>query len=417
LRSGEIITAEKSFSTALSLNTNSAEAFNGLGLARLERGRPQEAARFFAAAIEFHPDYAPAILNLATVDQEFLRDNKTALENYRKYLALTPRPANWDAVNVLAENLERPVEAASANQNKMVAPAPPQAIETKTQSTVAVHTAPAKPPVTRTNLVPPVHTNPPPQIVKVQPATTSGTTVSSSDKPSVMQRLNTMRPRSTPTEKYIDSGITPLPTPDSTNDRVASNPAVSNSSPVAPKPVKIAGPAPPVFPRYAYLSPSKPAAGDRRIAMGAFEKARDFEQNSRWRDAMESYQRASKLDPGWFEAQYNLGVLAYRLRNFPQSLAAYEMALAIQPDSIDTRYNFALALKAAAYPMDAVNELEKITAENPDEVRAQLALGNLYAQQLRDATQAREHYLKVLQLDPRNPQATDIHYWLLQNPS
>ena len=67
--------------------------------------------------------------------------------------------------------------------------------------------------------------------------------------------------------------------------------------------------------------------------------------------------------------------------------------------------------------MDAVNELEKITAENPDEVRAQLALGNLYAQQLRDATQAREHYLKVLQLDPRNPQATDIHYWLLQNPS
>jgi tetratricopeptide (TPR) repeat protein len=193
---------------------------------------------------------------------------------------------------------------------------------------------------------------------------------------------------------------------------------MSNSSPVAPKPVKIAdGSAPSMFPRYGYLSPRKPAAGNRRTATGAFEKARDFEQNSRWRDAMESYQEASKLDPAWFEAQYNLGVLAYRLRNFKQSLAAYEMALAIHPDSIDTRYNLALALKAAGYPVDAVNELEKITAENPDEVRAQLALGNLYAQQFHDAAQAREHYLKVLQLDPRNPQATDIHYWLLQNPS
>jgi tetratricopeptide (TPR) repeat protein len=232
-----------------------------------------------------------------------------------------------------------------------------------------------------------------------------------------MPQLNAAAPRPAPPEKFVDSGITPLPLPDSTNGLAASNPAVSNASPVAPKPVKIAEPAPPEFPRYAYLSPRKPAAGDRRAASGAFEEARDFEKNSRWRDAMELYQLAAKSDPAWFEAQYNLGVLSYRLRNFPQSLAAYEMALAIQPDSVDTRYNFALALKAAGYPVDAVNELEKITAKNPGEVRAQLALGNLFAQQLHDPARAREHYLKVLQLDPRNPQATEIHYWLLQNPS
>ena len=42
--------AEKSFSTALYLNPNNAEALNGLGLARVERGRPRDAAQFFAAA-------------------------------------------------------------------------------------------------------------------------------------------------------------------------------------------------------------------------------------------------------------------------------------------------------------------------------------------------------------------------------
>ena len=125
------------------------------------------------------------------------------------------------------------------------------------------------------------------------------------------------------------------------------------------------------------------------MASGEFAKAHQYELRARWTDALEWYRRAAAADPGWFEAQYNYGVLAYRLRNYPASLAAYETALAIEPDSVDARYNFALALKAAGYATDAVNELKKIVAANPDEVRAQLALGNLYAQQLRDPAQAR----------------------------
>ena len=62
LKLHDLLPAEKSFSTALSLNTNNAEALNGLGLARVERGRPQDAAQFFSAAIRFHPDYAPALI-------------------------------------------------------------------------------------------------------------------------------------------------------------------------------------------------------------------------------------------------------------------------------------------------------------------------------------------------------------------
>ena len=70
---------------------------------------------------------------------------------------------------------------------------------------------------------------------------------------------------------------------------------------------------------------------------------------------------------------------------------------------MDARYNFALTLKAAGYVTDAVNELNKILASNPDEARIHLALGNIYAQQMYDPVDARQHYLKVLQLDPRNP--------------
>ena len=171
-----------------------------------------------------------------------------------------------------------------------------------------------------------------------------------------------------------------------------------------------------MFPPYVYLSPRKPSAGDRRTASNAFTRAREAEQGSRWQDALQSYRQATEQDPGWFEAQYNYGVIAYRLRNYSQSLAAYEMALAIQPDSVDARYNFALALKAAGYVTDAVTELKKIVASSPDEVRAHLALGNIYAQQMYDPAQARQHYLKVLQLNPGNPQAPDIQFWLSSNP-
>jgi tetratricopeptide (TPR) repeat protein len=185
---------------------------------------------------------------------------------------------------------------------------------------------------------------------------------------------------------------------------------------VEPKPVKIVQPAPPVFPRYLYRSPGKPPAGDRRTASLAFTRAREFEQDLRWTDVLQSYRQAAELDPGWFEAQYNCGVVACRLRNYNQSLAAYELALALQPDSVDARYNFALSLKAAGYVTDAVNELEKIVAANPNEARAHLALGNLYAQQLRDPARARRHYLKVLAVNPANPQAGDIQLWLSSNP-
>jgi len=446
LGAGEIVSAEKSFSTALYLNADNAEALNGLGLARVQRGRPQEAAKFFAAAAQDHPDFAPAILNLATVEEQYLHDNKSALQHYRQYLAFTPRPKNWEAVNAIVSSLERPEtvgENSAPKQNPMETPAPkPQKSvenETRTPRTYArPETSSRTQFVSRSNSYPPSRpATTPAQIVRVAPepaiaapSNSRGTTAkpfaepppeSAPEKHGVLHKLNPIHwfESSKPQKSYSESGITPLPSPDEDNDRVTSTPvnpmpapAISSSAP----PVKIVSAAPPTFPNYLYLSPRKPKFGDRVAASGYFTKAREYEQASRWSDAMDQYRRATEADPTWFEAQYNYGVLAYRLRDFGASLAAYEMALAIQPDSVDARYNFALALKAAGYVPDAVSELKKIIAANPDEVRAQLALGNLYAQQLRDSAQAREHYLKVLQLDPRNPQAADIQFWLSAHP-
>jgi tetratricopeptide (TPR) repeat protein len=191
---------------------------------------------------------------------------------------------------------------------------------------------------------------------------------------------------------------------------------LATPQPVKPKPVRIIPPTPVNYPRYHYLSPQAPAAGDRRAASSAFIQAQKADQNEDWAGAFTGYHQAASLDPSWFEAQYNSGVLAQRLKSYSTALASYELALAIQPASVNARYNFALALRSAGYLPDAADELRKILAANPREVRAHLALANL-CNQLHDPAQAREHYLKVLELDPLNPELINIQRWLVDNPA
>jgi len=210
------------------------------------------------------------------------------------------------------------------------------------------------------------------------------------------------RSRSEPAQgsTYVVTGVTAL------DDSTATK---------KPAPV-IVPPTPVNFPRYPYVSPRKPAAGNRRVASTYFNQAQAAEKNQNWADALQNYRQAAAADPSWFEAQYNAGVLALRLRNNTAALGNFESALALQPDSPNARYNFALALKAAGYAPDAQSELKKLLEGSPKDVRAHLALANLCAQLLHDPAQARKHYLKVLELDPANPQASDIRYWLAANP-
>ncbi len=428
LRNKDILSAEKSFSTAHYLSPNNAEALNGLGLARMQRGRPQEAEKFFQAAVQNHPDYAPAILNLATVEHEYLHNDHLALDEYRAYLALDPRPANWDDVNAIVNSMEQSPNIAMAappqtqqnppawqNSQNTVSPEPasPREQETRQQEKKKEHKS------VRTEQAADMNQQPT-ETVEVQP-----------HQQVAVAPSPTLRPATEP-EAY--RSVTPIPPPGQSSNQGGfsffhwihphssqSNTAVTplppeNESAMPPPERVIVQPAPPVFPRYLYSSPRKPEAGDRHAASVMFTHARDYEAQRRFTEALDSYRRAAQLDPSWFEAQYNCGVMAYRLRDYQFSLAAYETALAIEPDSPDARYNFALALKAAGYVPDAVNELRKILESNPNDARAHLELGNLYSQQLRDIPRARTEYLQVLQLDPGNPQASNIEFWLSAHP-
>jgi tetratricopeptide (TPR) repeat protein len=336
LRSRELTGAEKSFNDALRLSPQNPEGLNGLGLVRLQRGHPDEAARYFRTALKQQADYRPALLNLAIVSHQYLNDRSLALKEFRAYAALKPTPPDAQAVRAVALQIERDLQTPS-KPVRAGSPAPPNT----------------------SNFVP-------------------------------REEKKSSRPGPPPTE-------TPQPLP-------------QNSSPL-----RDGGPA--VAPgRYPYKSPAKPASGNRLEAQRLFNQGLEAQKAHRLADSVRAYGRATQLDPSFFEAHYNLGLAQADAGELPSALTAYENALALRPESLDARYNFALALKQANFILDAANELEKLLATYPQENRANLALGNLYAQQLRQRDKARQCYLRVLQYDPRNPQAGAIRSWLTTNP-
>ena len=423
LRATNSMAAEKSFREALNLNPKSAEALNGLGLAQLQRGRATEAVQSFSSALRQQPDHRPALLNLATVLHQDMNNRSEALRRYREYLALQPRAADWEAVNLLAQSLTPPAAA----QSHLVTNVVPRSSAVSNATKPATATAsrpvvPSKPATTQSVAKPSpvVVVTPPPlpqaaaAVVRLpsEPVVKTATESAQSNAASKPVPVST-NPAAAPGPNSERRGFSPITqeTDSSlTENRLPASSTNASTGVIVPESILVAGG------RYLYQSPAIPQAGDRLAAERSLVTGQQAQKIGRLSEAIQAYRRAGQLDGSYFEAHYRLGLAAFEARSFRLALAAWETALALRPDSADARYNFALTLKASNYPNDAANELEKMLALHPDEARGHLTLGNLYAEQLRDVPRARRHYGQVLQLDPRNPQAQAIRYWLVANP-
>lgn len=168
--------------------------------------------------------------------------------------------------------------------------------------------------------------------------------------------------------------------------------------------------------RYVYQQSAPPSPGDRAASERLFQRGLDAQSQLDPGRAASFFASAAMADPSYFPAQYNLGLLSYQTGQTMKSLSAFETALALDPTSAEARYNFALALQKAKYPLDAVEELDRLLESYPDNLRAHLLLGNVYAQDLNSIERARSQYQTVLELDSKHPQAPAIRAWMKEHP-
>jgi tetratricopeptide (TPR) repeat protein len=258
------------------------------------------------------------------------------------------------------------------------------------------------------------------------PPAKQGAGTAPAPKASGWRRLNPLKWGRSKTEDTIVTPLTPLTNQAKPSPRGAEIPA---EKPVADsaKTLAVAQQVPPVIPavqpverpvilRYPYRPVARPASGNRQEASAYFSRGLDAHNSGSNTVALAAFQKAAEVDPGWFEAHYNSALMAGQTRDLGRALREYEIALAIDAESTAARYNFALALAQANYPRDAAQQLELLVARNLADPRVHLWLGNLYAQQLYEPQKARQHYWKVLDMDPQNPQAPAIRNWLANHP-
>ncbi len=428
------------------LGANSPEVLNNLGVIDVQRKRLADAATYFGAALTQQSDYGPALLNLATLYERQPNTRPLALRKYREYLALNPRPDNWNAVAKLAQDLDNELTRP---------PTPPLETNLVTQTsqhsnqpdaqTVPDHTPPPKSAEVASAAKPPAApeaTHPKPAPPKEAPT----------PKPTPAKRASA-RPAKEPAEEATQTSI-PRKTAEAGTSSRTSEPAPAKPKPeqlairLAPARTATTAPVPrptptvarseqPVSPprsrravalrsanpvrsvpikRYHYLSPARPAPGDRAAAEKYFAEGLRIQQDGQQTQAMGFYQKATELDPTFFAAYYNLALAAGAQQYWQPALTACEFALALKPDSVDARYQLAVTLRQAGYPYDAAKELQTLLKTDSNKTRLHLALANLYAQQLDQPTLAREQYLKVLADAPNLPQALQIRQWLATHP-
>lgn len=203
--------------------------------------------------------------------------------------------------------------------------------------------------------------------------------------------------------------------PEVPDREAAQSPAARAASKVTPLPVL--APARPDWPRFNRVNPIAPAHGNRTAADAEYQRGALAHQKGDLRGASNAYRRAIALDPAHFESHHNLTLIALQEGDLPTSLQVGELAVALDPASPNARYNLAVALQRSRYPLDAADELARVTERQPDDPNAHLALATLYAGDLADATRARFHYQRVLDLKPDHAQAANIRRWLERHPA
>jgi tetratricopeptide (TPR) repeat protein len=125
-------------------------------------------------------------------------------------------------------------------------------------------------------------------------------------------------------------------------------------------------------------------------------------QNQNWREAiaiLESPPPAAAGDARWTLA---LGMAEFGRRAYDAARAAFERALALDPDLVEARFHLGLIAREQGRTADAIGALSAVVARDPAHRAAHLEIGTLYLS-TGDLGRARSHLECAAGLNPDDP--------------
>src|SRR6185295_1227022 len=99
------------------------------------------------------------------------------------------------------------------------------------------------------------------------------------------------------------------------------------------------------------------------------------------KEAADAFRRALQLDPGLVVARINLGIALFNIPDLPAAQKELQSASVAMPSAPQPVYVLGLAAKTQNKPEEAIVAFQKVLRIDPNDVGANVNLGQLYAQQ------------------------------------
>jgi tetratricopeptide (TPR) repeat protein len=121
-----------------------------------------------------------------------------------------------------------------------------------------------------------------------------------------------------------------------------------------------------------------------------------------YQKAEPAYERAARLEPRNFDAQFGHGLALQMLNRFVEAVRAYHRALTIDPESVKTNLNLAITYLQMNEAASAVSYAEKAVALEPGNGSARVNLGAAY-EKVGKNKEAIEQYTAAMELVENTP--------------
>jgi tetratricopeptide (TPR) repeat protein len=123
-------------------------------------------------------------------------------------------------------------------------------------------------------------------------------------------------------------------------------------------------------------------------------------------EAVAQFEAALQINPGYAEAQNNLGIALSSIPGrLPETISAYEAAVRIKPDYVEAHYNLGLVLCKAGRIPEAIAQYKEALRLKPDYAEAHKNLGSVLANLPGRLPEAIGHFEAALQIKPDDAEA------------
>lgn len=123
-----------------------------------------------------------------------------------------------------------------------------------------------------------------------------------------------------------------------------------------------------------------------------------------YQKAIESYQKAIKINSEYSSAYYNLGIVYPKIKEYSKSIESYEKAIELNLEDSNGYYNLGIVYTKIEQYEKAIESFNKALEFNPSNSSTYFNLGNLY-KKIEQYERAIELYEKSIELDPKNSSA------------